>query len=76
MAKQEEREAETAEAQKLEAEVMALLSSTPQAIKKLVEKHTPSRAVLEKALASEKSAEKPRAQVVNLLFGTLSSLGD
>lgn len=76
VAKQEEREAQTAEAEKLEAEVMALLSSTPQAIKKLIEKHTPSREVLEKALANEKAAERPRQQVVNLLDGTLSSLED
>ncbi len=76
VAKQEEREAETAEAEKLEAEVMALLSSTPQAIKKLVEKNLPSRAVLEKALATEQKAERPRPQVVNLLSGTLSSLED
>lgn len=76
VAKQEEREAETAEAEKLEAEVMALLSSTPQAIKKLVEKNLPPRAVLEKALATEQKAERPRTQVVNLLSGTLSSLED
>lgn len=76
VAKQEEREAETAEAEKLDAEVMALLSSTPQAIKKLVEKNMPTRAVMEKALATEQKADRPRAQVVNLLTGTLSSLED
>lgn len=76
VAQQEARESETAAAEALDAEVMALLSSTPQAIKKLIEKKTPSRAVLEKALATEQQAERPRTQVVNLLSGTLSSLED
>lgn len=74
VAEQERREAETAAATAVDAEVMALLSSTPQAIKKLVEKKTPSVEVLEKALATEKAADKPRTQVVNLLSGTLSSV--
>lgn len=74
VAQQEANEKATEAAQQVDADVMALLSSTPQAIKKMVEKHTPSREVLEKALASEKAAERPRPQVVNLLSGTLSSL--
>ena len=74
VAQQEANEKATEAAQQVDAEVMALLSSTPQAIKKLIEKHTPSREVLEKALANEKDAERPRQQVVNLLSGTLSSL--
>lgn len=76
VAQQEANEKATEAAQQVDADVMALLSSTPQAIKKLIEKHTPSREVLEKALANEKAAERPRQQVVNLLDGTLSSLGD
>lgn len=76
VAQQEANEKATEAAQQVDAEVMALLSSTPQAIKKLIEKHTPSREVLEKALANEKAAERPRQQVVNLLGGTLSSLED
>lgn len=74
VAQQEANEKATESAQQVDAEVMALLSSTPQAIKKLIEKHTPSREVLEKALANEKAAERPRQQVVNQLSGTLSSL--
>lgn len=73
---QEAREDETARAAQVEADVLALLSSTPQAIKKIVEKHPPTREVLEKALANEKSQEKPRQQVVNLLSGTLASIGE
>lgn len=76
VAQQEANEKATEAAQQVDAEVMALLSSTPQAIKKLIEKHMPSREVLEKALANEKAAERPRQQVVNLLDGTLSSLED
>lgn len=76
VAQQEANEKATEAAQQVDADVMALLSSTPQAIKKLIEKHTPSREVLEKALANEKAAERPRQQVVNLLDGTLSSLED
>lgn len=76
VAQQEANEKANEAAQQVDAEVMALLSSTPQAIRKLIEKHTPSREVLEKALANEKAAERPRPQVVNLLSGTLSSLED
>lgn len=76
VAQQEANEKATEAAQQVDADVMALLSSTPQAIKKLIEKHTPSREVLEKALANEKAAERPLQQVVNLLDGTLSSLED
>lgn len=76
VAQQEANEKANEAAQQVDADVMALLSSTPQAIKKLIEKHTPSREVLEKALANEKAAERPRQQVVNLLDGTLSSLED
>jgi hypothetical protein len=76
VAEQELHEKEIAEAQQVESDVMALLSSTPQAIKKLIEKHTPSRQVLEKALAVEKASDRPRQQVINLLDGTLSSLED
>lgn len=76
VADQEAREKANEAAAAVDAEVLALLSSTPQAIKKLVEKKTPSREVLEKALANEKGSEKPRQQVVNLLSGTLASLED
>ncbi len=72
--KQEESEAANAQKAAVDAEVQALLSSTPQAIKKIVEKKIPSREVLELALASEKGSEKPRTQVINLLSGTLASL--
>lgn len=74
VAKQEANEAADAQKNAVEAEVLALLSSTPQAIKKIVEKKVPSKDVLTRALAVEKGAEKPRPQVVNLLSGTLASL--
>lgn len=74
VAEQEANEAATATAEALEAEVQSLLSSTPQAIKKIVEKKVPSAVVLKRAIELEQAQEKPRAQVVNLLTGTLSSI--
>lgn len=52
----------------------ALLSSTPQAIKKQVEKHPPGQAVLEAAVAIEKAAKAPRQHVIACLTGALSAL--
>lgn len=76
VAAQNAREGEDAKATQLEADITALLSSTPQAIKKIIEKKTPSREVLEGAHALEKASTKPRQNVLNLLSGTLSSIED
>ena len=52
----------------------ALLASTPLAIKKQLEKHMPSRDVLEAAIVIENAASKPRQHVLSGLSGALSSL--
>jgi hypothetical protein len=54
-------------------EAQALLSSTPQAIKKMVEKNRPAKPVLERAIAIERAAPKTRAHVLACLGGALKT---
>jgi hypothetical protein len=55
-------------------QAQALLSSTPLAIKKQLEKHLPSREVLAAAIVIEKAADKPRQLVLSGLTGALKSM--
>jgi len=61
-------------ADEVQAAAQALLSSTPVAIKKQLEKHPPGKAVLQAAIAIENAAKKPRQHVLACLTGTLSAL--
>lgn len=61
-------------AEEVNASAQSLLSSTPQAIKKQIEKHPPSREVLAQAIAIEQGAKTPRPHVLACLTGALSAL--
>lgn len=52
----------------------ALLSCTPVAIKKQLEKNCPSLAVIDRSIAIEAAADKPRDQVLAALRGAASAM--
>lgn len=64
----------SATASETEILAQALLSSTPIAIKKQLEKNMPSGDVLRAAIKLEKAAKSPRQHVLSGLTGALSSL--
>lgn len=61
-------------ADEINAKAQALLSSTPVAIKKQVEKHPPGKEVLDAAIALEQAAKSPRQHVLACLTGARSAL--
>lgn len=65
---------DASQSDEITAAAQALLASTPVAIKKQVERHQPTKAVLERALEIEQGEKNPRQQIVALLKAHLSSL--